>query len=133
MKPIALWSRECLTGPTITSGMLATGERPWPASRELKPGLVLLDIRMPHLDGHEALAAIRKIPGLELLPVIAVSASDPENDEQELRSRFNAYIRKPFTRQTFTKNWRCSCRAARMLFPRRLAAWTTRRMRNQPR
>jgi signal transduction histidine kinase/DNA-binding response OmpR family regulator len=66
----------------------------------VKPGLVLLDIRMPCLDGHATLAEIRKIPGLELLPVIAVSASDPENDEHELRRRFNAYIRKPFTRQT---------------------------------
>ncbi|HXD00291.1 MAG TPA: CHASE3 domain-containing protein [Verrucomicrobiae bacterium] len=70
---------------------------------ESKPNLVLLDIRMPHLDGHETLAAIRKMPGLELLPVIAVSASDPENDEEQLRRRFNAYIRKPFTRQTLYK------------------------------
>ncbi len=70
---------------------------------EVKPGVVLLDIRMPQMNGHETLAAIRKMPGLELLPVIAISASGLESDEQELRHRFNACIRKPFTRQALYK------------------------------
>jgi signal transduction histidine kinase/DNA-binding response OmpR family regulator len=70
---------------------------------EMKPGVVLLDIRMPGMDGRQTLAEIRKIRGLEFLPVIAVSASDPQADEPDLRRRFNGYIRKPFTRQTLYK------------------------------
>ncbi len=66
---------------------------------ETRPGLVLLDIRMPVMDGHEVLAEIRKTPGLELLPVIAVTASSQDGDERDLRTRFNGYVRKPFTRQ----------------------------------
>ena len=37
--------------------------------------MVLLDIRMPVMDGRTALAEIRKQPLLESLPVIAVTAS----------------------------------------------------------
>jgi signal transduction histidine kinase/DNA-binding response OmpR family regulator len=70
---------------------------------EKNPGLVLLDIRMPGMDGRETLAEIRKISGLELLPVIAVTASDPADDETDLRRSFSGYIRKPFTRRTLYK------------------------------
>jgi DNA-binding response OmpR family regulator len=58
---------------------------------------------MPLMDGRATLAEIRKTPGLELLPVIAVTASSQPNDEHELRSRFNGYIRKPFSQQTLHK------------------------------
>jgi CheY-like chemotaxis protein len=53
---------------------------------------------MPHLNGREALAEIRKSPGLVLTPVIAVTASALLEDEGELRERFNGYLRKPFSK-----------------------------------
>lgn len=65
-----------------------------------KPHVVLLDIRMPVMDGLATLAEIRKLAGFELLPVIAVTASSQSGDERDLRVRFNGYIRKPFSRQT---------------------------------
>ncbi len=67
---------------------------------EMKPDLVLLDIRMPVLDGRAALTEIRKQGGLELLPVVAITASSDSDDERDLRSQFSGYIRKPFSRQT---------------------------------
>jgi signal transduction histidine kinase/CheY-like chemotaxis protein len=67
--------------------------------REKMPDVVLMDIRMPEMDGHTALAELRKLPGTELLPVIAVTASSMVNDEQVLRGYFAGYVRKPFTRQ----------------------------------
>jgi CheY-like chemotaxis protein len=66
---------------------------------EVKPTLVLMDIRMPVMDGRATLAAIRRLPGLELLPVLAVTASSHANDERDLRERFNGYLRKPFSRR----------------------------------
>jgi signal transduction histidine kinase/DNA-binding response OmpR family regulator len=65
-----------------------------------KPDVVLLDIRMPVMDGRTALAEIRKQARLVSLPVIAVTASSKAGEEQELQSRFSGYIRKPFSRQT---------------------------------
>lgn len=67
--------------------------------RTRQPDVVLMDIRMPEMDGHMALAELRKLPGTELLPVIAVTASSMLDDEQVLRGHFAGYVRKPFTRQ----------------------------------
>jgi signal transduction histidine kinase/DNA-binding NarL/FixJ family response regulator len=67
--------------------------------RAEQPDVVLMDIRMPEMDGNTALAELRKLPGTELLPVIAVTASSMIDDEQVLRGFFAGYVRKPFTRQ----------------------------------
>jgi CheY-like chemotaxis protein len=63
-----------------------------------QPDLVLLDIRMPDMDGREALAELRKTEGFEEVPVISVTASSMMAEELELRREFNGYIRKPFSR-----------------------------------
>ena len=65
-----------------------------------KPDVVLLDIRMPVMDGRMTLAEIRKQARLASLPVIAVTASSEAGEETELQSQFSGYIRKPFSRHT---------------------------------
>ncbi len=67
---------------------------------QARPDVVLLDIRMPVMDGRTALAEIRKQASLVSLPVIAVTASSKVGEEMELQSQFSGYIRKPFSRQT---------------------------------
>jgi signal transduction histidine kinase len=64
-----------------------------------KPDLIFMDIRMPDMDGRGALAEIRKRPELEVLPVIAVTASTLLEMEGEMRRAFSGYIRKPFGRR----------------------------------
>jgi signal transduction histidine kinase/CheY-like chemotaxis protein len=66
-------------------------------ARSIRPDIVLLDIRMPEMDGREVLVAIRKMPGLELIPIIAVTASSLLEQEGALREQFNGYLRKPFS------------------------------------
>ncbi len=66
--------------------------------RESRPDLVLMDIRMPEMDGPSALSEIKKIPGCEILPVIAVTASSLLDDQSAVRGHFAGYVRKPFTR-----------------------------------
>jgi len=54
------------------------------------------------MNGPEALDAIRRTPGLELMPVIAVTASSLLEQETALREKFNGYLRKPVSqRQLF--------------------------------
>jgi CheY-like chemotaxis protein len=67
--------------------------------RTTKPDVVLLDLRMPVMDGRATLAEIRKQAKLASLPVIAVTASSESGEEIELQSQFSAYIRKPFSRR----------------------------------
>lgn len=76
------------------------GKEALAALGQAKPDVVLLDIRMPVMDGRVALAEIRKQANLASLPVIAVTASSEANEDSELRGQFSGFIRKPFSRQT---------------------------------
>ncbi len=67
---------------------------------KVKFDVVLLDVRMPVMDGRMTLAEIRKQASLISLPVIAVTASSKAGEETELQNQFSGYIRKPFSRQT---------------------------------
>ncbi len=62
-----------------------------------QPDLVLMDIRMPRMDGIEATARIRKRPGGQSVPVVALTASAFESDKDRiLAGGLSGYIRKPF-------------------------------------
>ncbi|MGH7995028.1 MAG: ATP-binding protein, partial [Opitutaceae bacterium] len=67
--------------------------------RRARPDLVLMDVRMPQMDGRAAVNEIRRIPGAEILPIIAVTASTLAQDEHLLRGLFSGYVSKPFTRR----------------------------------
>ncbi len=59
--------------------------------------LVLMDIRMPVMDGEEARRRILDNPKLSHIPVIAITASSLLREERRLRKLFDGYLRKPFT------------------------------------
>jgi CheY-like chemotaxis protein len=77
----------------------SNGQEAIAEARELKPDIILMDIRVPGMSGYEALAAIRKIIGLELVPVIATTASDLPDEANSMREKFSGYIRKPFSKR----------------------------------
>jgi CheY-like chemotaxis protein len=78
----------------------SSGEEAVAKARALKPDILLLDVRMPGMmDGYAALAEIRKLPGLELLPIIAVTASNLKDEEGALQERFSGFVRKPFSKR----------------------------------
>jgi two-component system response regulator len=60
------------------------------------PTLVLLDINMPRLDGHEVLAALRADPHTVNLPVVMLTSSDEQRDiHRAYGNGANSYVRKP--------------------------------------
>ncbi|HEX5944024.1 MAG TPA: response regulator [Anaerolineales bacterium] len=60
------------------------------------PQLVLLDLKMPKMDGLEVLRQLRAEPRTRLLPVVILTSSKEEGDLIEgYKSRVNSYIRKP--------------------------------------
>ncbi|MFM9962846.1 MAG: PAS domain S-box protein, partial [Planctomycetaceae bacterium] len=61
------------------------------------PHLILMDFRMPVMDGHEAIRRIRAMPGGELAKIIAVTASAMDENRQELlKIGANDFISKPY-------------------------------------
>jgi CheY-like chemotaxis protein len=61
-----------------------------------KPTVVLLDLKLPKVDGFEVLRRIRENEATKLLPVVVLTTS---NEEQDLLNSYslgcNSYIRKP--------------------------------------
>jgi signal transduction histidine kinase/AmiR/NasT family two-component response regulator len=67
------------------------------ATRKLQPNVVLMDMRMPRMDGYQARDAIRADPTMAQTAIIAVTASSLTSEENTLRESFNGYIRKPYS------------------------------------
>lgn len=66
-------------------------------AREHKPDFILMDLRMPEMDGFEAARAIHQLPGLRSVPVVAASASSADLERAEAGPEdFGACLRKPF-------------------------------------
>ena len=71
-------------------------------NREL-PQVVLLDLKLPKIDGLEVLRQMRAHPDTRLLPVVVLTSSNEERDLVESYSLgANSYIRKPVDFQQFT-------------------------------
>jgi two-component system response regulator len=67
-----------------------------------RPGLVLLDLRLPRLGGLEVLAAIKGDARLGSIPVVALTTSSADQDvEQAYQLGINSYVVKPFERDAF--------------------------------
>jgi CheY-like chemotaxis protein len=66
-------------------------EAPW-------PGLILLDLNMPKVDGREALAEIKADPVLRRIPVVVLTTSKAEEDiARTYDLGVNSFITKPVT------------------------------------
>lgn len=60
--------------------------------------LALVDIMMPEMDGYQVLAELRKIPALENIPVVMVTAKDADAEVLEgYKYGADYYITKPYT------------------------------------
>jgi CheY-like chemotaxis protein len=60
------------------------------------PSLILLDLKLPKLDGHEVLRRIRSHERTRLLPVVILTTSVEDRDRLEgYRLGANSYVRKP--------------------------------------
>jgi len=61
-----------------------------------RPDLVLLDLRMPKVDGHQVLGEMKSDPELRRIPVIVMSSSSAENDlVRAYDAQISAYLVKP--------------------------------------
>jgi len=61
-----------------------------------RPDLILMDINMPDMDGYTLTAKIKTTPGLERIPILALTANVMRGDrEKTLEAGCDGYLQKP--------------------------------------
>jgi len=70
--------------------------------KPMQPAVVLLDLKMPRIDGREVLRQMRADPDLRTIPVVVLTSSREEQDLYETyKLGANAYVVKPVGFQNF--------------------------------
>jgi len=88
--------KEFFEHTNIESIEAGNGEEAIKLVKEYRPDIVLMDIRMPVLNGFEAIKILKSDPQLAKIPVIAITASAMKEDEQKiLDAGFDGYLVKP--------------------------------------
>lgn len=68
------------------------------------PRLILLDLKLPKIDGLQVLEKIRSSDATRLTPVVILTSSKEEQDLlQSYRNGANSYVRKPIDFNAFTE------------------------------
>ena len=68
------------------------------------PDLILMDINMPDMDGYTLTTRIRSMPGLERIPILALTANVMRGDkEKTLEAGCDGYIQKPLDIEQLTR------------------------------
>jgi signal transduction histidine kinase/CheY-like chemotaxis protein/HPt (histidine-containing phosphotransfer) domain-containing protein len=84
----------------LTIGLAMNGAEAVDQFRQHRFDLVLMDCQMPVMDGYEATALIRQLPGGRAsdLPIVALTANAMQGDEQKcLDAGMDAFLAKPYS------------------------------------
>jgi CheY-like chemotaxis protein len=85
----------------------ATGAQGIEQARTHRPDLILMDVRLPDIDGLEATRRIKGDPRTSGIPVVAVTAfAMKEDEERARRAGCVGYLTKPVDLETFRREVR---------------------------
>jgi CheY-like chemotaxis protein len=80
----------------VSDGKLAVAEY-----AQWKPHCICMDMRMPIMDGYEATRRIRRLPGGDVVKIVALTAAAFEDDRAAiLEAGCDAVVRKPLQAST---------------------------------
>jgi two-component system response regulator len=70
----------------------------------LRPALILLDLKLPKVDGLEVLRRLRSAASTKYLPIVIMTSSSQDEDRVEsYRLGANSYVRKPVEFNAFVE------------------------------
>ena len=80
------------------------GRREFEANEQPRPHVILLDLRLPRVDGLEVLQTIKNSAELRHIPVVILTSSDAEKDVVRAYNHYvNSYLVKPVGFDEFTR------------------------------
>jgi len=91
-----------LTRMGLEFDIAMNGRQAIEAVRQRTYSIILMDVRMPHVDGLEATKAIRSLGTVngKQIPIVAVTAQAMDGDRERcIWAGMSDYISKPFTRE----------------------------------
>lgn len=72
------------------------------AARKQQVDLIIMDVKMPKMDGYETTKRIRRLKKYKSIPIIALTSyAMTEDKERALKAGCTGYIPKPITPETF--------------------------------
>lgn len=96
----------------------ADGERGWMDTQRLLPSLILLDLMLPGLSGHEICRLVRQTPITRHIPIIMLTAVGTEEDRiAGLEMGADDYVVKPFSPREVVSRVQAVLRRSRQSFP----------------
>ncbi len=89
-------------GYTVTTA--ANGAEAVELAPQVKPDLIMMDVRMPKMTGYEACRQIKQMDGMKEIPVIFLSAKGQDEEIQTgIDAGATAYLLKPFSPDELTR------------------------------
>ena len=74
-------------------------------ARQLMPGLIIMDIQMPHVSGLELIERLKADGTLRHIPIMAVTAYAAKGDEERIREAgAEGYVSKPISLMKFIES-----------------------------
>ncbi len=96
--------KRILRSDTVSIAHAWNGESGLKLAMERNPDLILLDLGLPDIDGQTIASLIRRMPNMEDVPIIAVTAWPEETAREMVRAYgCDAYIGKPIDPRQFAK------------------------------
>jgi two-component system cell cycle response regulator DivK len=103
-------ARDVLRASGFRTIEAASGEEAVAVATEQLPDVILMDIRLPDIDGTEAAARLKGVPGTAEIPIVALTSSAMKGDrEWFLASGFDGYLEKPISVREFPDQVRGFC------------------------
>jgi CheY-like chemotaxis protein len=74
----------------------SSGQQALDAASQRRYDLILMDLQMPGMNGLEAASEIRKLPGYETVPIVALTANCADQVREQCRAHgMQAFLSKP--------------------------------------